>query len=1076
MSNQLSVAQDRWREFEKLAVEMVEDGFRIKPDVVRVTRPSKDGGIDGDIDVILASDLAGSVRHRTVVEAKLRSRTGGLSLGTVAATMVVAYNEAAHSLFLVTNGSFTQQALEQIAVFLAKTNLAVHLVDGRTVAGWVRRNLERLRHSYPQDLLDLLVIVEGESEAQHELEYRSRNLVQHWRERGQIFNPPTVKVTTGWFEDGRMADCRATLEWTEAARDEKALPSLVGQKRRRTVERLVRTLDARSGVAILAGPPGVGKSIAIDHLVALSARSPEDLYSFGFVDVGRSLTSRGLFLDTLAACSGIDYRVIYSDSRDAIDPEYLVARTAGRNTSEAVKSAVANVLRESVSGFQSTRDLSSQPLLDFLQEVATPHAMRRKSTIVFQELNRASSECLEFLVKVVQRLESAGMRVVVELRDRGNVPGSAGRSSEGNFAVMPMSEWEGFVQTFLRLQTFGVFRVNPLDQGEAHEYLAELLPGLGPERAEVVRARVGGIPLHLKSAAVWLETEHVVDRHGGELPVVEQLERFFEGIRPDHVQGLFDQLIEAWWKRRSFPLRRFLAAAALLDGQLRLQVLDLLRGEESLDYAVERLVDSTLFAWSRQAHDQLEVSHDLLRERISHFAARHRLAQRQVAERLLPHAEEIWTDPMLQKLRRVDLLDALGQWEDVQQLSYRVGTELSEAHEWTSASKYLTLAHEALRKLNQGELIPKTDRSHEEAEILSALLEVDVKRRRIGLDTNERRLAVLDLLLVHLRGELEPGRWQELWLQKLLFSWNHHFLREDFVSAEELAGEARNFVLAHESEIPSTLAGQVWNALGLTYKVLNKRSESIETFDEAVARFPDLESVRRERLSNLAAFALRADPARALNLYREILENEGKGGDLHTRVDVAMALFLMGEYKDARREGELALRLAADRGVPAQEARARNILACCLWSGGRTEEADGQLDLASVAAERTMFRRYLWRIRTNRSGTAWETGQAGVAYSLARSAEEDILVPREASFPALGNSSEHVTSRWYAALLAIGDRYRHLGKGADYRRLCDRVCLPHFDDHLEAWTSGASVPDVFMGTSHLHSGRIMITG
>ena len=392
MPDKSSIAQTRWRDFEKLAVELVEDSFRIKPDIVRVTRPTKDGGIDGDIDFVLADGLAGSMHHRTLVEAKLRSQAGGISLGTVAATMVVAYNEAAQSLFLVTNESFTKEAVGQIAVFLAKTNLAVHLVDGRTIAGWVRRHLERLRSSYPQDLLGLLSLPEGESEAQRELVCHSRDLLRHWREWGQQFNPPTVKVKTGWLDDGRIADCRARVEWTDASWDEGALPPLVGQNRLDTVRRLERTLGARSGVAILAGPPGVGKSIVIDHLVAKSAASPQDLFSFGFVDVGRSLTSRGLFLDTLAACSGIDYRIIYSDAREVIAPEYLVARTAGRDTPQAVKAAVANVLRESVSGFQSARDLSSQPLLDFLQEVATPHAAQRKTTIIFQELNRGSSE------------------------------------------------------------------------------------------------------------------------------------------------------------------------------------------------------------------------------------------------------------------------------------------------------------------------------------------------------------------------------------------------------------------------------------------------------------------------------------------------------------------------------------------------------------------------------------------------------------------------------------------------------------------------------------------------------------
>lgn len=1078
MSDLQSVAQDRWREFENLAVEMVEDGFRMKPDVVRVTRPSKDGGIDGDIRTVLADGLAGTLQHRTLVEAKLRTGAGGVGLRTIAATLIVAYNEAAQSLFLVTNGSFTKQALGQMSVFLAKTNLIIYLVDGRTISGWVRRNIERLSTAYSRDLLDLLVVPDRDADAEQELRCRSWEFLCHSQERVQTFSPPTVRVRTGWRQDGRISDCRVMLEWTETPRDGTALPPLVGERRRTIVARLARTLDARSGVAILAGPPGVGKSTVLDHLVAQSARGPEDMFSFGFVDVGRSLTSRGLFLDTLAACSGIDYRNIFGDSDNAIDPEYLVARTAGRETPETVRFAVVSVLRETISGFENTRDLSSAPLLDFLEEVAAPHAHRRRSTIVFQELNRASSECLEFLVKVVTRLESAGMRVIVELRDRGNVPGSMVRSRDGDATVMTLREWEGFVRRFLLLQTAGVYKVEPLDRAEAYAYLEELLPGLGPERAEVVRNRVGGIPLHLKSAAVWLEAERVVDRHGGALPVVEQLDRFFEGIRPDHVQGLFDQLIEIWWKDPSTLLRSFLAAAALLDGRLQLQVLHLLRDDRNVDEIVECLLQSTLFVWSRQAHDELEVSHDLLRERLSHFTGQQRLAQRQVADVLLPHAEEIWTDPMQRELRKVTLLDALGRWEEVKDLAYRVGTGLSQAREWTAASNYLTLAHEALRKLSQQTLVGGADLSLQEAGILNALLDVDVKRRRIGLIVNQRRLDALDLLLAHLRGSLDTSYWQELWARKLLFRWNHHFLREEFAAAAELADEARKFILAHESTIPPEVAGHAWTALGLSYKVLNQRAKSMEMFDEAVERYPDLIQVRKQRLSNQAAFALRDDPARALRLYEEILalEDENEDGDLHTRVDVSMALFLMGDYKPARDAGQRALRLAADRGVAAQEARARNILACCLWVDGQVDEAHRQLDLASVAAERTMFRRYLWRIRVNRSGTAYETGRGLDAYSLARSAEEDILVPRESFFTEIGDSSEYLTSRWYAALLAIGERYHLLEKESDYLRLCERIRLSLFREHLGAWISSGSVPGVLLGNSHLHDGKIMITG
>jgi tetratricopeptide (TPR) repeat protein len=268
---------------------------------------------------------------------------------------------------------------------------------------------------------------------------------------------------------------------------------------------------------------------------------------------------------------------------------------------------------------------------------------------------------------------------------------------------------------------------------------------------------------------------------------------------------------------------------------------------------------------------------------------------------------------------------------------------------------------------------------------------------------------------------------------------------------------------------------------GITLKATDRRAASARLFARAIRIVPGSLLLQTEALSNYGALALQDDPKKALECDLEILRLiDGKpyplSLHLHVLVDVAMALFLDRRYAEALSEGREALHRAKANAVPAQEARARNIIGCCLWALSEPEEAEREFDLACLASERMLSHRFLWRMRCNRAGAAAELGRTDAALVSARSAEDLLLLPREETLQRVGATPDYWKLRWYVALLAIAAWYQRIGSSDDVERLIERVRLPAFSDHARAVATGAFPPEVFDGTTHLHAGRIMITG
>ncbi|MGB0712970.1 MAG: restriction endonuclease [Gammaproteobacteria bacterium] len=1093
-----SCAEKDWRLFERLAVRMVAGAFRLEPGMVLVTHQSRDGGYDGSVSHELATDdsVLGLLQELTFIEAKMRSGNGGIGLRDFAATLVIAHNEYANTLVVVANRPFTKQALEQACRFFSRTNMRVKLVDGATVSGWVRRNLSELSADFPDGFLRGLLLGEPDDECATRRVFDCQKHLMGMpivprQEVGRLV------IETGWHDDETPADCELSAEATARSGALAAPAALIGRERRDTLDALTGALSSSmrvsnapgsepppGAVCVLTGTGGVGKSVMVAHLLNRLADPAGATAWTGLIDVGRELSSRGLFVSILSALLGTDPRDLTSGDEVHWEPEALVARLVDGDATDPMYKAVARTLKSDLRDFESSWDLNVEPLLAYLGRVVARRSRHQPIALVFHELNRGTAETLDFLFQACRVLSTSQASVLVELRDSGYEETASGRRPGEAESVMPLEQWQQVVKRFRSLASAGAFHVRPLNDAEAVAYLQVLLPGLGDAQAGVICRHVGRVPLHLRLTADWHEAEGILARHDGGIFLVEDLERFFaeRDITPRSVNTIFDHLIASWWGRPQPFYRRAITAVALFNGELPLSAIEVLAAPGDGLNRAEELIASGLFQVGTGSTECLEVSHDLVRERIDRFVKEHRLGIGITAQELLDRLDAIVDEPSKREQWRVNLLLELGSAHALEaaRRAQSVARELAATRDWSVASAYFGKAAASLRaRAGFG----RDD--HEvllEITVLADWLDVEVLRYRIGSSENERRLStLLDLLAFSPSLPISRHEADELGLRAAIIEWRYYYVHERFDDALRAAERGRELARQAGSDVDVEVRGKALSNHAVTLKVKDRRADSLRAFDEALALLPDSYTVIAERLSNIAAFALRDDPARALTCYRELLRiTQGTRYSfseiIHAHVDIAMADFLLGDLDAAQRDAQIAVKMAMDNAVSAEEARARNILGCTRWAEGDISAADRAFEAAAFASERSISHRFLWRMRTNAAGTALELGDRERAYGLARSAEDAIIGPRESAFARTGADPGHFTARWYVALIAIASRYQSLGREDDLERMMRRVRLPRFRDHCERVALAEFPDEVFAGTTHLRAGRIMITG
>jgi len=1035
-----SLAQKYWLDFEKLSLALIKDQFKMEPISLRLTPASKDGGYDAEVKFQLSAEDSLNLSFRSLLEAKLRAKGSDVGLRTFAATLVVAHNNAANALIIVTNQLYTPQAVKEVARFAQATRMQVRLVDGLAVSGWVKSRYNNLiDQNYPKALLDWLR--EASSDVLEDRTFEIPLASYSSNVSGAI-----AHLSIGADKDGTLSSCQVTVSETK-----QDLPHVVGARRQSLVNKLCKCMNEPAGVALLEGASGSGKSFLLSHAVA----TIEPIKNASKLDLSSIRTANHLFLTIFERLTGIELGALLID-RDA-DQKYisrLLNAALGASQSEQFIDAVSIVVRASDEVFQVRGDLNKAFLAEYLGRIAKCQAALRPFLIICENLNKATSEVLDFLIAIINEMAPYGV-MLIELRTDGD----ALRTSP--------ADWGTFQELLRRTATLERLRVPDLDKTDALALVDYWLPALGSTRAQVIFERIGLSPFLIEIACLWLKQHGIVSLVTENAVTIRYLETFFEGITPNKATVVIRNLVEFWVGNKLSIYKDAIVSAALMDGELPLAWLPQLDASQDEATLAHSLMQTGIFEPHRSMRNALRVRHDLLRECCAELVDGHVFAAEKMAARLRGRIQEFY--PAGGALNRIEAKLALrtGDIEDAFTRSRQCAQEFEAQGQLSDASAMWELAHQAAERC----ALPDITRDEMIVDALLSQLSVEHNRNRLQLEVNKGRLAALE---THIG--LSPSIREDvaLHVQVGLLRWRRLFLLERFDEA---------YALSHELErkgrlLADKLQAEILSAIALTNKGLGKREEAQAQYDLAVARFPHIRSLQRSRLSNIAAAKLTTAPQLSLDAYyqmREMLRMESQPSlrnTLHLDVDISMAHFLMGSYEEALVNAEAAAATALSNSYETQEARARNIAACCHWAREELAAASTQIELAVFAAERSYYYRFLWRMRANAAGIAVDRQDWKVAQQHAFEAIRLITDPRQGEFAGL----ETRRQRWYVGLLSALRSLDQSGEEQSADRLVATVPLPHLKSDLDTLRAGDWPSPVFEGTTHIHTDRIMVTG
>ena len=1031
-----SLATKYWRDFEKLSLELLEDQFQLIPSFKLLSRPTKDDGKDGVLEYTLSDEQALDIQIRVLLEAKLRAKSG-IGLSTFAKTLVIAHNRAAEILVIVSNQQYTKQAVEEVSLFAISTRMKVKLIDGKAIAQWVKPRTATLLESYPAEFIDWL-----EKNAIDQPSTRKYSVSLDSHSISRLYS--TAKLSIGADDSGNLSECEIVTERENA---ETALDPVVGRQRQDFVEKLSKTITKNTpGLILVEGDGGTGKSFLVSHAFKECA----DKLLSSKIDLKDIYTTRQLFLTTFERLTGISLAsLIACNGHDKTELKNVLKSAMTTSSDDNEAAAAATVMLDSDNRFEQNSSLNEALLIDYLGKVAGQQALISRFSLSFENTNNCNSDVLNFLLALVPKLVVHGF-VLIELR------------TDDMADHYSPTEWSNYKATIRRQDSLANFVVPTFTKENALELIDFYIPNFGNERSEFVLSRVGNQPLFIELTCEWLKNSEVI-RTTEDYSIIKEVESFFEGLSPDRPMLLVRNILHYWMTQSDKEIAKLLLATAILGGDIPIELIEKICTSGDID----KIFSIGLFSKKIYENRYLSLQHGILCDAIEELTEEYPLLTRQVAQLLI--GEACWPhesrENVLEYQARCSYYSQ--DWHLAYKKAEAAANRYSDLCQLEKASALWELAYLSVQNmplLNEGR-----DAAYES--VLFNLLSVEKIRNRIQLDKNSGRISALETHINLLGPELPPSSLYKV----LLLKWRRLFLLEKLSEAKEIAE-----TLLHQSQlsdIDEGLAASSYSSMGLTYKGMGLKKESLSIFQEGFDKFPSNKEFAQEYWSNIAAHKLVNEPKAALKIYNELVTSEQETlvrPQLHNNVDIAMAYFLIQNYKKSSEKSTESIQLALSNSVDAQEARARNIYACCLWVDDKLTESISQIELAILAAERSFFFRFLWRMRTNAASLYALKGDKNKAKENAMEAIRLIVIARKNGQDVSEHLEQRLSQRWYVALLICTSILDSLLVEPEIKNLIGYY--PSLMGDIAILNNDITLQKYFGSTSYLHQGHLMITG
>lgn len=361
----MGFAQDYWKDFEELSIDLLKLLFKEYHfnKHIEKTQNSKDGGYDG---IVIISDNEHNV-YKAISESKLRKLSRkDLPLSDFAKTLIISVNLCADKVYIFTNLHFSNETENRIKKFSRGTNIDVKLLGIVEIVKLIPKLADDILKNYPTDFIEVL-----------------QNSVADHPKKLSLNSEPKINFKKE-FE-------------------------LLGTEREQQFAETIKNIDNKTGIYIICGRQGSGKSFFINNLI-LKLNPTE----YEYIDIAKISDVNTFFIYLLSIIWHVDILTISQFSPEDISniTEYI----NDNEEREKLKNILSKILVNNCL-IDMDVELVQFFLLQYLVKIYTPMLKQKNVILIFQNLEYASSQIRNFLLKFMKQFYDKNILLLLEIRD-----------------------------------------------------------------------------------------------------------------------------------------------------------------------------------------------------------------------------------------------------------------------------------------------------------------------------------------------------------------------------------------------------------------------------------------------------------------------------------------------------------------------------------------------------------------------------------------------------------------------------------------------------------------------------------
>ncbi len=978
----------------------------------QLTGETKDGGYDGKIIVQVAEN--DGISHTIMMEAKFRTTIKSLPLLDCSKSLIIAFNRAVQTLYIVTNILFSNQASEEIACFEKKINLRVHKVDGNKLKQYAQEKELTPGGNFTKEFLEFIY----------------------------GFYPEESNIAIKISQD--TSPRRTALRYPTLRRDQHE-PYKNG-----TFKTLLRTAEAQIAqnniMLVVQGAAGVGKTVFLQQLKRELQEKGRDIYA---IDIQLCNSPRMLFIRILEALWGSGLAQLFTSNDLGYikkELEELAGYLSDGQLDQNILGAVAQAISMDQSALLGHSDTYFYYLTEFIYKLIRPYRDRQAFILAFYNLNKGEIDTLNFLFCLLNKIHPLAT-CIIELR----TPFFLEQDERDLLSA------EEYYRKFINLSSNTMMiDIAPL---QSRQDIAGFLDTAGlrlsSRQLAALSSHLGSTPLYLSLGASFIKSQ-LKDRN---IWAEELSDREF-----DHILNTFSgagnnilMSVIAYYRKEP-KLADCFAAVVLLDGKLPYDVLAYLFADD-YDTIAGRLMETSLFTFEATG---LKVIHNLIYDCMKKLSSP--IKQARISDALIKGYQNGCFSLENGRTKIYELCFYAGRYKSVADECKALSCYLIKEHEYYSVIKYTGLAYQSL------DFMPFTEQDDFlRSEILVTNLFSYAQLHIFETSDVVNGLSALETILNLNKYDARfiPIKLWYLWLKWYVDFYTGH-IEQSFQTVSEAKG------IVDTGRFEEQICGQIYWAYGLSHKRLTTLEQGIRDFKEGLDKYPGSILLKYAVIGHEAHQHLRLDPKKTNAMCRELvslIENTDcfYNEVLQARVDIAMSAFYAGEYEHALWEAQRDYEIAQANSISFQEGRSMTIIAACHLMNRDTENAFWAFKKAYHCFEESGNHLFMWRPSFNIGQIYYRAGEISKALEHYENFLDHEIVNLEERLPNLTLHNSEL-----ACLVYIARIYRENGRQKEADTLCEKYRNPCFETHYRQ--SDDEFRDSLAQLHYLHDNYLIVLG